>query len=74
MNATSAVPRLLAVLSVGFFWVLPVSPLVALAALRATKGSPRTPHRKLAVAGAILSSVFTVFVAAVVMWDAIQLL
>lgn len=67
------IARLLAVSSVGFFWALPLSPFVSIAALSATKGAPATPRRKLAIAGAILCATLTALAAAVVGWQAIQL-
>lgn len=56
-------PALLPLLSLAAFWVLPFSPLLSMAAVsqtRETKGTPRT----LAVAGALLCSVYTIGLAA----------
>ena len=65
MNALSvrAVPdwigKSLAILSVAFFWVLPWSPLLAIAALFATSQSPGWP-RRVAITGAVLSAAITI--------------
>ena len=58
-------PALLPLLSLVAFWVLPFSPFLSMAAVsqtRQTKGMPRN----LAVAGAILCSVYTIGLAAVI--------
>lgn len=51
--------KALAVCSVATFWLLPVSPFVAMAALVGTKHTIGWP-RRLSVAAAVLYSVFTV--------------
>ena len=64
MNAISVttvpawVGKVLAILSVAFAWVLPWSPLLAIAALKTTTQLPG--WRKLAVAGAILSAAISI--------------
>lgn len=63
--------KALAVLSVGFFWILPSSPFIAIAALMMTVQVPGWP-RKLAIAGAVLSAAFTIVAAAAICLDAIQ--
>ena len=45
--------KLLAILSVACFWLLPLSPLVAIGAVSMTEGASGWP-RKLAVTGAVL--------------------
>jgi hypothetical protein len=61
-----AVPRrmakLLAVLSVACFWLLPLSPMVAIGAVSMTQGASDW-SRKLAVTGAVLCIVYTVIMA-----------
>jgi hypothetical protein len=64
--------KLLAILSATFFWLLPYSPLIAIAAVLATNQSQGWP-RKLAVAGAILSAALTIALSAIVLWNAIRL-
>ena len=54
--------KLLAVLSVGCFWLLPLSPIVAIGAVSMTKGASNR-WRKLAVTGAVLCIVYTVAMA-----------
>lgn len=54
--------KLLAILSVACFWLLPFSPLIAIAALSATYRSTGWV-RQTAVAGAILSAGFTILFA-----------
>ena len=56
------IAKLLAVLSVAFFWLLPFSPLVAIGAVSMTKGAIDW-SRKLAVTGAVLCIVYTVVMA-----------
>jgi hypothetical protein len=57
--------KLLAILSVGFFWLLPFSPLVALGAVSMTRGATGW-SRNLAVTGAVLCAAYTVLLALVV--------
>jgi hypothetical protein len=64
------VAKLLAILSVAFFWILPSSPPMAIAALLATKHSTGWP-RRLAVIGAVLSIAFTLAAAAILAWLAV---
>ena len=54
--------RLLAILSVACFWLLPYSPVVALGALSTTQGASGR-SRRLAVCGAVLCAVYTVVMA-----------
>ena len=54
--------KLLAVLSVACFWLLPLSPIVAIGAVSMTKGASHW-SRKLAVTGAVLCIVYTVVMA-----------
>lgn len=65
---------LLAVSSVVLFWVMPVSPLISIAALSATKSSPQTPRRRLAVAGAMLSMTAVTLAAVAFSWAVVALL
>jgi hypothetical protein len=53
------VTKALAVFSAAAFWLLPVSPFIAMAAVVRTKHSQGWP-RKLSVAAAVLCSVYTV--------------
>ena len=57
--------KLLAVLSVACFWLLPLSPLVAIGAVSMTEGASDWP-RKLAMTGAVLYIVHTVVMALVI--------
>jgi hypothetical protein len=57
--------KLLAVLSVACFWLLPFSPMVAIGAVSMTKGASGWPH-KLAVTGAVLCVAYTVVMAVLV--------
>jgi Na+/H+-dicarboxylate symporter len=65
MNAVSTptapgrIAKLLSVLSVAFFYVLPWAPMVAIAAVAKTEGTSGWP-RRLAVTGAVLTSVVTI--------------
>jgi hypothetical protein len=61
------IAKLLAILSVACFWVLPCSPILAIAAVSTTKGSSGWP-RRLAVSGAILSTLCTLLGAALLLW------
>jgi hypothetical protein len=54
--------KLLAILSVAGFWLLPFSPMVAIGAVSMTKGASNW-SRHLAVTGAILCSAYTVLMA-----------
>lgn len=56
------IAKTLALLSLATFWLLPVSPFVAICAVVQTKGSAGWP-RKFSVAAAVLCSLFTVSVA-----------
>jgi hypothetical protein len=56
--------KLLAVLSVGCFWMLPFSPIIAIGAVSMTKGASGWP-RNLAVTGAALCVAYTVVMALV---------
>jgi hypothetical protein len=57
--------KLLAVLSVACFWILPFSPMVAIGAVSMTKGASDW-SRKLAVTGAVLCIVYAVVIALVI--------
>ena len=59
--------RILAVLCVAGFWVLPFSPFVAIAAVATTRHSVGWP-RTLAKTGAILSVLYTLMGAALLVW------
>jgi hypothetical protein len=59
---TSRSARLLAVLSVACFWLLPLSPFVAIGAVSMTAGASDW-SRKAAVAGAALCSAYTIALA-----------
>jgi len=61
------IAKLLAILSVACFWILPCSPMLAIAAVSTTKGSSGWP-RKLAVAGGVLCTVWTLMGAALLLW------
>jgi hypothetical protein len=64
---TGWLAKLLAILSVLCFWIVPCSPVLAIAAVSTTKGSSGWP-RKVAVAGAILCTVWTLVFAALLLW------
>ena len=57
-TTATARQKVLAVLSVLCFWILPVSPFLAMTAVSGTEHSSRWP-RKLAVSGAILCTQYT---------------
>jgi hypothetical protein len=59
--------QLLALLSVATFWLVPLSPFVALAAVCATKSSNEWSNL-VARTGAILCVVWTVVLAVVLLW------
>lgn len=59
--------QFLALLSVATFWLVPLSPFVALASVFATKDSNEWSNR-VARAGAVLCAVWTVVLAAVLLW------
>jgi len=61
------IAKLLAILSVACFWVVPCSPILAIAAVSTTKGASGWP-RKLAVTGAVLCTLWTLMVAAMFLW------
>lgn len=69
MNATPRMlrchPALLPLLSLVAFWVLPFSPFLSMAAVSQTRQTKGTP-RNLAVAGAVLCSVYTIALATVI--------
>jgi len=54
--------RLLAILSVACFWLLPLSPILAIGAVAMTEGTSNR-WRNLAVTGAVLCIVYTVAMA-----------
>jgi hypothetical protein len=58
----SFVTKALAVVSFATFWLLPVSPFVAMLAILRTKNSAGWP-RKLSVTAAVLCSVYTLAIA-----------
>ena len=66
-TAPGWIAKLLAILSVACFWLLPCSPILAIAAVSTTKGSSGWP-RKLAVAGSVLSTACTLLAAALLLW------
>jgi len=59
---TGRTAKLLAVLSVAFFWLMPFSPLIAIGAVSMTRGASDW-SRSLAVTGALLCIVYTVVMA-----------
>jgi hypothetical protein len=60
------ITKLLAILSLACFWVLPFSPLVAIGAVSMTKGASGW-WRNLAVTGAVLCTAYTVVMALLVL-------
>jgi len=66
-GSAGIVGKTLAVVCLAGFWVLPVSPLVAIGAVVATRRSAGWP-RRLARAGAVLSIVCTGMAAALFSW------
>lgn len=65
------VAKLLAVLSVAFFWLLPLSPMISIGAVSMTKGASGW-SRNLAVTGAALCIAYTVVMALVIVRLALQ--
>jgi hypothetical protein len=70
-TAPTWVGKTLAVLSVAFAWVLPWSPILAIAALKTTTQLPR--WHKLAVVGAILSAAISIAVGALILTGLIRI-
>jgi hypothetical protein len=66
-TAPDWIAKLLAILSVACFWIVPCSPILAIAAVSTTQGSSGWP-RKLAVAGAVLCTLCTLLAAALLLW------
>lgn len=62
MNSPSRVTQFLAVLSVATFWLLPLSPFIAMAAVSRTNNTTGWP-RRISVAAAILCAVYVIVVA-----------
>ena len=62
-TAPGRIAKLLAVLSVACFWIIPFSPVLSIAALSTTNGSQGWP-RKTAVGGAILCTLYGSLLAA----------
>jgi hypothetical protein len=67
------VTKALAVCSIATFWMIPVSPFVAMVALVRTKHTVGWP-RRLSVAAAVLCSVFTVAYASMLFFVTIYIL
>ena len=63
--APGRMAKLLAVLCVACFWLLPLSPMVAIGAVSMTKGASGWP-RNLAVTGAVLCVAYTAVTARLV--------
>ncbi|WP_165219996.1 hypothetical protein [Aquisphaera insulae] len=61
-QAPGRTARLLAVLSIACFWLLPFSPLVAIGAVSKTRATSGWP-RRLALAGAFLCIAYTILLA-----------
>jgi hypothetical protein len=61
------IATLLAILSVACFWIMPCSPILAIAAVSTTKGSSGWP-RRLALTGAVLCTLWTLLAAALLLW------
>jgi len=76
INVADAEPgrlaRLLVVLSVGCFWLLPLSPMIAIGAVSMTKGASNR-WRRLAVTGAVLCIVYTVAMALLIIRAYLQI-
>ena len=64
---------LLAILSVACFWLVPFSPMIAIGALRTTKGTSGQ-SRNLAVTGAALCIAYTVIMGLLVVRLALQVI
>lgn len=62
-TAPGWIVKLLAILNVACFWGIPFSPILAIAAVSTTKETSGWP-RKLAVAGAVLCTLYTLLLAA----------
>ena len=67
------VTKALAVCSFATFWMIPISPFVAMAALVRTKHTVGWP-RRLSVAAAVLGSVFTIAYASMLFFATIYIL
>jgi len=65
------IAKLLAILSVACFWLLPLSPMIAIGAVWTTNGSSGR-SRKLAVAGAALCIAYTAIMGLLVVRLALQ--
>jgi hypothetical protein len=76
LAAATAVPgriaKLLAVLSVTCFWLLPLSPMVAIGAVSMTRGALGWP-RQLAVTGAVLCIAYTALMALLVVRASLEI-
>ena len=66
------VAKLLAILSVACFWLLPFSPMIAIGAVSMTKGASGW-SRNLAVTGATLCIAYTLIMALLIVRLALQL-
>ncbi len=64
--------KLLAILSVACFWLLPFSPMIAIGTVSKTKGAPGW-SRNLAVTGAALCITYTVIMALLIVRLALQI-
>ncbi len=65
--------KLLAILSVACFWLLPFSPMIAIGAVSMTKGASGW-SRKLAVTGATLCIAYTVLMALLIARRTVQVI
>jgi hypothetical protein len=66
------IAKLLAVLSVACFWLLPLSPMVAIGAVSMTRGASGWP-RHLAVTGAVLCIAYTALMALLVVRASLEI-
>lgn len=59
--------KILAVLSIGLFWLVPFSPFISMAAVKATNRTPGWP-RHVARTGAILTMALVAYFTLAVLW------
>ena len=71
-TTVTALQKVLAILSVVCFWILPISPFLAMIAVSGTERSSGWP-RRFAVSGAILCTVYTLLLGCWILLQYLQL-